>query len=82
MSLVMFFKTRLPLDPVSFVHTICKEASLSPTRKRSRFVKRLTPMTVMGKATEKGLTEVAQQVLSPHFHAPSVSGKKVSHPSP
>jgi hypothetical protein len=31
----------------------------------------LTPMTLMGKATETGLGEVARQVLAPHFHETS-----------
>jgi hypothetical protein len=35
-------------------------------------------MTLMGKATEAGLGDVAQQVLAPHFHDPSsTSSKKV-----
>lgn len=75
---MVFFKTRPPVEPVSFVHTICTEAASSAERKQSRFVKRLTPMTVMGKATDKGLDEIIQQVLAPHFHGPDCSGKKVS----
>lgn len=73
---VVFFKTRPPVEPVSFVHAICAEAASSAERKQSRFVKRLTPMTVMGKATDKGLDEIIQQVLAPHFHGPDCSGKK------
>ena len=34
-------------------------------------------MTLMGKATEKGLEEVSKAVLAPHFHAVGVSTKKV-----
>ncbi len=63
----MFFKTRQPVEPVSFVHTICKDAAASGL-KRTRFVKRLTPMTIMGKATESGLAEVAKMVIAPYFH--------------
>jgi hypothetical protein len=35
-------------------------------------------MTAMGKATESGIRDVAQQVLAPHFHVAGSSEKKVS----
>ena len=65
---VLFFKTRPPVEPVSFVHTICKDAAEGATQ-RARFVKRLSPMVMMGKATEDGLAKVANAVLGPVFHA-------------
>ena len=65
---VLFFKTRPPIEPVSFVHTICRDAAEGATQ-RARFVKRLTPMTMTGKATEDGLARVADAVLRPVFHA-------------
>ena len=74
----MFFKTRSPVEPVSFVHAICSDAATATSRKRSRFVKRLTPMTLMGRASEKGLEELAQLVLAPAFHQPDQPAKKVS----
>ena len=64
---VLFFKTRPPIEPVSFVHTICKGAAEGATQ-RARFVKRLSPMSMMGKATEDGLAKVADAVLGPAFH--------------
>lgn len=64
---VLFFKTRPPVEPVSFVHTICKDAAQGATQ-RLRYVKRLSPMTMMGKATEDGLAKVADAVLRPEFH--------------
>lgn len=64
---VLFFKTRPPIEPVSFIHTICKEAAQGALQ-RVRFVKRLSPMTMMGKATEDGLTKVAGAVLGPVFY--------------
>ena len=65
---VLFFKTRPPIEPVSFVHKICKDAAEGATQ-RARFVKRLSPMTMMGKATEDGLAKVADAVLGPVFHS-------------
>jgi len=49
----------------------------SNSSKKSRWIKRLTPMTRMGKANEKGLEEVSKAVLEPHFHAEGVTAKKV-----
>ncbi|KAI4126568.1 MAG: hypothetical protein LQ338_003686 [Usnochroma carphineum] len=65
---VLFFKTREPVEPVSFVHRICEDTFNNKSLKRTRFVKRLTPMTRMGKANEKSLEEVAKAVLEPVFH--------------
>ncbi|KAH0542365.1 hypothetical protein FGG08_003210 [Glutinoglossum americanum] len=73
---VLFFKTREPIEPVGFVHRICTDASSSSGRKQSRWVKRLTPMTLIGKATENGLDEVSKIVLAPHFHRSDQAGKK------
>ncbi|KAF2175073.1 hypothetical protein K469DRAFT_612081 [Zopfia rhizophila CBS 207.26] len=73
---LVFFKTRPPIQPVSFVRAICQDAADGIEQKRSRFVKRLTPITAIGKATDKGLDEVAQQVVAPHFHGPDHAGKK------
>ncbi|KAM3069966.1 hypothetical protein ACMFMF_008318 [Clarireedia jacksonii] len=63
---VLFFKTRPPIDPVDFVRRICEAASDGGVRKL-RFVNRLTPMAIMGKATEKGIEEVGNAVLGAHF---------------
>lgn len=73
---IMFFKTQAPIEPVEFVRRICEDAMASSERKTGRFVKRLTPMTLMGKATEKGLEEVSAKVLAPHFHTEGSAGKK------
>ncbi|KAF2278414.1 uncharacterized protein EI97DRAFT_449069 [Westerdykella ornata] len=73
---LLFFKTKDPIDPVSFVQKICQDAADGVEQRRCRFVKRLTPITGIGKATERGLDEVAKSVLAPHFHGPGNSGKK------
>jgi tRNA acetyltransferase TAN1 len=64
---LLFFKTRPPVEPVDFVHRICEDAMRKPTNRRHRFVNRLTPISVTGKATEKGLEEVGRTVLREHF---------------
>ncbi|KAF2400076.1 hypothetical protein EJ06DRAFT_45884 [Trichodelitschia bisporula] len=73
---VAFFKVLPPIEPVSFVQAICKDAADSSGRKQCRSVQRLTPISLVGKATEKGLEEVAKEVLRPHFHEPGCAGKK------
>jgi hypothetical protein len=74
---VVFFKVRPPVEPVALVQAICRDAAASAHRKQSRSVKRLTPITLVGKATESGLEEVAREVLRPHFHE-GATGKKVA----
>lgn len=74
---VSFVRTANSIDPVSLVHTICKDAQLRPDKKRSRFIKRMTPMTLMRKTMGGGLEHVCQSVLQPHFHAGGPA-KKVS----
>jgi tRNA acetyltransferase TAN1 len=64
---VLFFKTRPPVEPVDFVHRICVDATKQPTNRKHKFVNRLTPITVTGKATEKGIEEVGRAVLRIHF---------------
>ncbi|KAL9128368.1 MAG: hypothetical protein Q9217_002947 [Psora testacea] len=64
---VLFFKTRLPVEPVAFVHRICQDAAEGKAVSKCRFVKRLTPMSRMAKATVGGLAEVCGQVLPPVF---------------
>lgn len=74
---VVFFKTRAPVEPVSFVHKICQDTADGVQHKNCRFVKRLTPITGIEKANEKGLETVAERILAPHFHGESNAGKKV-----
>ncbi|SZF03825.1 unnamed protein product [Blumeria hordei] len=65
---VLFFKTGPPIDPVKFVEDIIKLVVEEPNLHRTRYINRLTPMTLMEKATEKGLQELSSKVLSKHFH--------------
>lgn len=74
---VSFVRTSDSIDPVSLVHSICKDAQSKPDKQKSRFIKRMTPMTLMRKTMSGGLEHVCQTVLRPHFHAGG-SAKKVS----
>ncbi|KAI9894278.1 MAG: hypothetical protein M1814_004132 [Vezdaea aestivalis] len=73
---LLFMTTPANIDPVTLVHDICKDSVTNARRKRGRWIKRLVPITLMGKATEKGLTETARKVLEPHFHAEGTETKK------
>ncbi|KAI1735163.1 hypothetical protein F4680DRAFT_453256 [Xylaria scruposa] len=66
---VLFMRTRAPVDPLVLVREICKDAAVAKDRSlwRSRFINKLTPITLTGKATEKGLEDVARKVLAEHF---------------
>jgi hypothetical protein len=64
---VLFFKTRPPIIPVDFVRRICEDASNNAAKRKVRFVNRLTPMTMIARATEKGLEDVGKLVLGEHF---------------
>lgn len=76
--IVVFFKTRPPVEPVSFIHKICQDTADGVEHQRCRFVKRLTPLSVIGKVAGNGLRDVATEVIAPHFHRAEQSGKKVS----
>ena len=76
---VIFFKTVEPVQPVSFVRDICEAAMSARQRKRTRFAKRFSPMTLMGRASEEDLEKVAKEVLRPHFHQEPFQRRKVSH---
>ncbi|CAA9965887.1 THUMP domain containing protein [Pyrenophora teres f. maculata] len=73
---LMFFRTRSPLEPVSFVHKICQDIADGAQPRNLSYVKRLTPITATDKATSEGLEAVAKQVLAPHFHGADQAGKK------
>ncbi|KAF2743655.1 hypothetical protein M011DRAFT_374867, partial [Sporormia fimetaria CBS 119925] len=73
---LLFFRTRPPVEPVNLVQSICRDAANGVEQKRCRYVKRLTPISMVDKATERGLEETAKSVLAPHFHGPENAGKK------
>lgn len=64
---VIFVRTRAPIDPVDLVVRICKDTQKTGM-KRSRYVQRLTPVTLTTMATSDGLLKLADAVLNPVFH--------------
>jgi hypothetical protein len=65
------------VDPVKLVHEVCADAQHDPEQKRSRWIQRMAPMTLMRKTMGQGLEELTEKVLKPHFHSGGPS-KKVS----
>ncbi|CCC09470.1 unnamed protein product [Sordaria macrospora k-hell] len=72
---LLFVRTKTPIEPVEFVKRIVVDTKecIDIRKIKCRYLNRLTPMSVMGKATEQGLAETARQVLEEHF---DLSGKK------
>jgi tRNA acetyltransferase TAN1 len=77
--IVVFFKTQLPIEPVTFVEKLCQDTLAGVPIQNCRYVKRLTPITAIEKANVKGLEIVAKLVLAPHFHEQGQASKKVSY---
>ena len=67
MQCVVFFRVRPPIEPVAFVQRIMRDAAAEQARKRTRFTQRLSPMSLMGRASEEGLERVAMEVLRSVF---------------
>ncbi|KAJ5918800.1 hypothetical protein N7454_009944 [Penicillium verhagenii] len=57
------------VDPVKIVHDLCLDAHANPDIKKSRYIKRLTPVTMVKKTLSVDLEEFAKEVLKPHFHS-------------
>ncbi|KAJ5634198.1 hypothetical protein N7528_002040 [Penicillium herquei] len=57
------------VDPVELVHKLCADAQANPDKKQSRFIKRLTPITMIRKTLSVDLEAFAKEILKPHFHS-------------
>lgn len=65
------------IDPVDVVHRLCLNASDKTLPQRSRFIKRLTPVSAIGKVLSQGLEKVCDGVLPGHF-GPGMDGEVTS----
>ncbi|ETS85500.1 hypothetical protein PFICI_03525 [Pestalotiopsis fici W106-1] len=74
MDCLLFVKTKPPVEPREVVRRICEDAKLATDRaqRKSRFINRFTPITLMGRATETGVQETAKTVLAEHFQLAGV----------
>lgn len=69
MDCVLFVKTRAPVQPVEFCRRICEDAKACTNlmERKTRYVNRLTPVTAMNKASEKGIDRAAREALAHWF---------------
>lgn len=66
---LLFTKTRPPVEPVHFVRQICLEAKAAGPGApgKTRYINRLTPVSHVVKASEKGLEDICRKVLPGTF---------------
>lgn len=64
---MLFVRTRKPVKPVEFVKTICQSVK-DTGNKSTRFVQRLTPVTLTCSASKPELEKLCDIVLGPEFH--------------
>lgn len=66
---LLFMKCKAPIEPIDFCHRICQDVSTpgQSVVKKTRYLNRLTPLSIIVKATESGLEEGARQALANHF---------------
>ncbi|PHH79412.1 hypothetical protein CDD80_4865 [Ophiocordyceps camponoti-rufipedis] len=66
---LFFMKLSKPIDPASMVSRMCEDARdcPEPRLRKCRYINRLTPVTDIDRATEKGIVRVGRKVLAPFF---------------
>ncbi|KOS46037.1 hypothetical protein ACN38_g2982 [Penicillium nordicum] len=69
MPCVTFMRLDPSIDPVKLVHRLCTEAHAHPETKKSRWIKRMHPVTSMRKTLSVDLAAFAKEILKPHFHS-------------
>lgn len=72
---VVFIRVDKSIDPVKLVHDLCAEAKAHPEQKQCRWVRRMTPVSLVRKTLSVELSEFAKTVLGPHFHSGGGSKK-------
>lgn len=78
---VSFIRTQPPLDPVNLVLQICEQAYSGSSRQRSRYVKRLTPVSCIRKTLGNGLEQLCEEVLRPVFGNSTITKKFAIRPN-
>jgi tRNA acetyltransferase TAN1 len=73
------FPTKTNIDPVEVVRSLCQDAnSKDNTGPRSRYIKRLTPISLIRKTLSDGLESLCNTVLPEHFQT---NPRDAEHPS-
>jgi tRNA acetyltransferase TAN1 len=75
------FPARSAVDPVEVVRKICLNASKEGTSSpRSRYIKRLTPVSLVRKTLNDGLESLCNQILPKHFLVDCAPGDAENNP--
>ncbi|KAJ5135605.1 uncharacterized protein N7515_004883 [Penicillium bovifimosum] len=69
MPCVVFMRLDPSIEPVQLVHRLCSEAYANPEIKKSRWIKRMHPVTSVRKTLSVDLEAFAKEILKPHFHS-------------
>ncbi|KAJ5104112.1 hypothetical protein N7532_004641 [Penicillium argentinense] len=69
MPCVLFARLDKSIDPVQLVHRMCTEAQANQDTKKSRWIKRMTPVTSVRKTLSVDLEAFIKEILKPHFHS-------------
>lgn len=65
---LLFMRCKSPIEPVEFSQRICQDAAtVGHGAVRSRYLNRLTPVSVIVKATESAIEEGARKLFASHF---------------
>ncbi|KAJ5989165.1 hypothetical protein N7481_004375 [Penicillium waksmanii] len=81
MPCVLFARVDSSIDPVQLVHRLCTEAQANPNTKRSRYIKRMTPVVSIRKTLSVELEPFIKEMLKPHFHSGGGPKKFAIRPS-
>lgn len=78
---LLFMRCKAPIEPVEFSRRICQDAAtVGHGGVKARYLNRLTPVTVIVKATESGLVEGARKALTGHFKLASTEAGEGAGP--
>ncbi|EEA27451.1 THUMP domain protein [Talaromyces marneffei ATCC 18224] len=81
MPCIVLYRVDKSIDPVKLVHDICEDARTNPDQRKSRWIKRMTPLTQIRKVLSVDLAAFAKEVLQPYFHADGVPKKYAIRPA-
>ena len=75
-----FIRTDTSIDPVQMVYDLCVAARANAEQKKSRWIKRMIPISQIRKTLSVELQDFAREIVGPYFHS-NTSPKKVGQSS-
>lgn len=68
-GLVVLYRINKSIDPVKLVHDICVDARANPDERKSRWIRRMTPVTQVRKVLSVDLEAFTKEIVNPYFNA-------------